>query len=85
MNGKIFVHRLKGQELNPRFTEKIVKYGAVSIIVWDAFLWRNERISIFRQMWENCGKYGSQMQAVTTNKNYVDFWKRVDTSTVMFC
>lgn len=38
-DGRVFVHRPKRQALNPRYTQKTVKHGGGSIMVWGSFSW----------------------------------------------
>lgn len=38
-DGKQYVRREPGQELNPRYTLKTVKHGGGSVIVWGCFSW----------------------------------------------
>lgn len=38
-DGRVFVHRPKNQALNPRYTQKTIKHGGGSIMVWGSFSW----------------------------------------------
>lgn len=38
-DGRVIVHRHKRQTLNPRYTQKTVKHGVGSIMVWGSFSW----------------------------------------------
>lgn len=38
-DGRVFVHRPKHQALNPRYTQKTIKHGGGSIMVWGSFSW----------------------------------------------